>query len=73
MYRKILVTSDGSAMCEEAFPHVAQLAADNAEVVLFTVTGDQASAAGSPAASRCAAAVTAGSAMLCVTGHGRTW
>ena len=38
MYRKILVTSDGSAMCEEAFPHVAQLAAEDAEVVLLTVT-----------------------------------
>ncbi len=38
MYRKILVTSDGSAVCEEAFPHVAQLAAEKAEVVLFTVT-----------------------------------
>ena len=31
MYRKILVTSDGSAICEEAFPHAAQLAAENAE------------------------------------------
>ena len=38
MYRKILVTSDGSAMCEAAFPHVAGLAAENAEVVLLTVT-----------------------------------
>ena len=38
MYRKILVTSDGSAMCEQAFPHVAQLAAEDAEVVLLTVT-----------------------------------
>ena len=38
MYRKILVTSDGSAVCEEAFPHVAQLAAEDAEVVLLTVT-----------------------------------
>ena len=38
MYRKILVTSDGSAMCEAAFPHVAQLAGEDAEVVLLTVT-----------------------------------
>lgn len=38
MYRKILMTSDGSAMCEEAFPHVAHLAAADAEVVVLSVT-----------------------------------
>ena len=38
MYRKILVTTDGSAMCEEAFPHVANAASDDTEVVLLTIT-----------------------------------
>ncbi len=38
MYRKILVTTDGSDMCEGAFPHVARLAEESSEVVLLTVT-----------------------------------
>jgi nucleotide-binding universal stress UspA family protein len=38
MYRKILVTTDGSAMCEQAFPHVVNVASKDAEVVLVTVT-----------------------------------
>lgn len=37
MYGKILVTTDGSELSEEAFPHVALLAGEESEVVLVTV------------------------------------
>ena len=37
MYEKILVPSDGSELAAEAFPHVARVAAEDAEVVLVSV------------------------------------